>query len=417
MVNRLNVIGISLVVLVLTGSLIIINFQAYATGCYDSNNFIFNWFSLNDVLACLDAGTGTGESNTASCDSYLYGVCLFAQKVGVDLQFKKLVSANGLLTITSNSSNVIFTNNVSGESTVCGNAGAGTTIHISLTNCNAKSLLAGTGITIASNSTVITITNNSPETTDCTSAGGQTIVKTSSGGDCTFYGLVGSSDIAITQQTNTIKVDFNGTDNNFCTSTGTGEAICESSNNINSLIATSPLTVSDTTGDLTLACDTCWIQLDNSSPADGATTWTSGTFTAKKYMIWQLYIKNDVTTVTAGNIGIRFNGDTGSNYDGSRYVGGTRTATTGQTSIIFCSLDENFAYYSTSNIFNSASLKKGINAHLVPLEFGNTAGNQECEVFGDWQNTSNAITSITLLRLAGTWAFDSTSIMVIYGHD
>lgn len=245
--NRLNIIGLSLIALIITGTFLIINFQAYATGCYDSNNFIFNWFTLNTVLACLDAGTG-GESNTASCDSYLNGFCLFAQKSGVDLQFKKLLSANGLLTITSNSSNVIFTNNVSGESTVCGNAGAGTTIHISLTNCNAKSLLSGTGITISSNSTVITITNNKPEQ-GCTSAGGTTLIKT--GTTCDFKGLTAGTGITVTSGTN------DNTIASQCANTGTGEPICESSNNINSLIATSPLTVTDTTGDLTIACSTC----------------------------------------------------------------------------------------------------------------------------------------------------------------
>lgn len=41
-------------------------------------------------------------------------------------------------------------------------------------------------------------------------------------------------------------------DTNECTSTGTGEAVCESANNINSLIAGTGITIADTTGDLTI---------------------------------------------------------------------------------------------------------------------------------------------------------------------
>jgi len=370
------------------------------------------------------------ESTLCTPDGAGNSLCGTTANVGL-----KTLSAGTSITIDcSVGQNCVITNSAP-ESTNCNNVGAGTVIHVTSSNCNAKSLKAGTGISISSNSTVITLTNSLPEQ-GCTSAGGTSIWKTAS--TCDAKGLTAGVGLTLTSNTNdnNYKTNFaNGTGvtitgtttqtfTSNCNNTGTGEAVCESANNINSLIATSPITVTDTTGDLTIACPTCatdtsnWVQLDNSSPSDGATTWTSGTFTAKKYLTLQIYIKNDATTVTAGNIGMRFNGDSGSNYGGFRYVGGSRTATTAQTSVIFCSLDENFGYYMTGDIFSpSGSVAKAVHADVTPLNGGNTAGDQECSVYGNWQNTSNQITTITLVRLAGTWAFDSTSTMVVYGHD
>src|SRR6185503_13896381 len=163
--------------------------------------------------------------------------------------------------------NCVITNSAP-ESTNCNNVGAGTVIHVTSSNCNAKSLKAGTGISISSNSTHITITNSLPEQ-GCTSAGGTSIWKTTT--TCDAKGLTAGVGLTLTSNTNdnNYKTNFvNGTGITItgttsqtfasnCNNTGTGEAICESSNNINSLIATSPLTVSDTTGDLTIACSTC----------------------------------------------------------------------------------------------------------------------------------------------------------------
>lgn len=59
-----NIIGIALIVFVLSGSVLVIHYQAFASGCYDK--FIFNWFSLNDVLICLDNSSGGGVTSLTS---------------------------------------------------------------------------------------------------------------------------------------------------------------------------------------------------------------------------------------------------------------------------------------------------------------------------------------------------------------
>lgn len=62
--KRHSIIGLSIVALIIIGSCLIVNYQAYAIGCYDK--FIFNWFSLNDVLLCLDNSSGSGVTSLTS---------------------------------------------------------------------------------------------------------------------------------------------------------------------------------------------------------------------------------------------------------------------------------------------------------------------------------------------------------------
>lgn len=115
------------------------------------------------INATLPAGSG--ESNTASCDAYLNGQCIFAQKSGVDLQFKKILSLNDKLVISSNSSNILFNNTLTGESTVCNNLGSvGEGIYAS-GNCDFKKIQAGTGIVFSVNGTRITISASTQTST------------------------------------------------------------------------------------------------------------------------------------------------------------------------------------------------------------------------------------------------------------
>lgn len=360
-----------------------------------------NLASFTDTTECNNIGSGTAL------------ICV----EGTNINFRSILASTGLSAV--NSSNTITLTNTLPESTTCANLGASSSLSEGIYvsgNCNFKKLLEGTGILLSSNSTHITLTNSAPDDTSCSNVGtGKNIYKD---GECNFRSVLGSPDISVTQQTNTITIDFNGTDNNSCTNTGSGEPICESANNINSLITTSPLTVTDTTGDLTVACSTCWIQLDSSSPTDGATSWTSGTFTAKKYLRFEVYIKGDSTTVTAGNLAMQFNSDTGANYNYYVYVAGSRTASASQTSARICNIDENYPWYLQGVVLNpSGTFKKGGHFDMTDLDGVNLAGGQECETYISWSNTSNQITSVTLLRTSGTWAFDSTTNMVIYGHD
>jgi len=202
---------------------------------------------------------GSGSSNftdTTTCTNMANTYRIVVNSTDGNCFIRAL--ANGTnIQMAINGTHIIISSNTTGESTVCTNIGTyGSGVYAS-GNCDFKKILGGTGITVTSNSTNVIVTNSLPDNTVCASVGtGAQVYKD---GECNFRTIKGSADISVVQGTNDITVDFNGTDNNFCTSTGTGEAICESANNINSLIATSPLTVSDTTGDLTIACSTCLV--------------------------------------------------------------------------------------------------------------------------------------------------------------
>lgn len=383
--------------------------NVYASGCYD--RFIFHWFTLNPVLECLDGSTGSGEANTAS-NIGTHGEGVFSSKVLIDLQFKKLLSANTNLIITSNSTNVIFNNTSTGESTICANLGTvGEGVYVS-GNCNFKKLVAGIGTSFSVNGTRITINNSSPDDTTCANVGsGKNIYKD---GECNFRSIVDSTGITATQNTDDVTLT------SYCTSTGSGEAICESSNNINSLIATSPLSVSDTTGDLTIDCSTClttssgFQELTRASPSDGGITFTTSTFTAKKYLHLELFVKGDATSVTAKNIEMRFNGDTGNNY-AYRLAGGTNAGSTSST-IIQSLADEDFVIFFTTNCVNVSA------SHKLCRGVGTMGGATTNAPSGDtfwnkWSNTSSQITSITIFVSSGGFAFDSTTELVVYGKD
>jgi len=175
----------------LFSTIIFINAYAIDNNCLTN---VWNFFELPIALGCiedridsLENAPSGGEVNTASCDAYLYGECLFAQKSGVDLQFKKLMSANGALLITSNSSNVIFNNTASGESTVCNNLGTvGEPICIVSSNVNLKKLLAGSGITLTSNGTRITISATGVNHNLLSSTHSDTVTQTPSRGSLIY---------------------------------------------------------------------------------------------------------------------------------------------------------------------------------------------------------------------------------------
>ena len=133
--------------------------EAQASDCY--TNFVYHWHIVNPVLACmegrLDSGGG-GESNTAS--NLGDGDVVFAQKVGVDLQFKSLENGSGI-SLSSDANEVTISSTVI-DTNECINTGTGEAICESANNIN--SLIAGTGISITDTTGDLTVTNTAPAT-------------------------------------------------------------------------------------------------------------------------------------------------------------------------------------------------------------------------------------------------------------
>lgn len=191
----------------------------------------------DDLTISNTSPESTVCTNAGSASSLSEGLC-----INNLITLKRLLEGTGIL-LSSNSTHITLTNS-SPESTICTNLGTvGEGIYVS-GNCDFKKLLAGNGITLSANGTRITITNSLPESTVCNNLG--TGNQLCSGGNVNIDTLIAGTGITISDTTD----DY--TFSSQCANTGTGEAVCESSNNINSLIAGTGISITDTTGDLTI---------------------------------------------------------------------------------------------------------------------------------------------------------------------
>ena len=141
----------------------------------------------------------------------------------------------------------------------------------------------------------------------------------------------------------------------------------------------------------------------------------SGTFTAKKYLMYSIVGKKSTGTGTGSNR-LQFNGDTSAKYAQRNSINGTDYDYGGQTSMNIGG-DGNVAgelvFYNGFIINNSAN-EKLLTGHSV---FGNTAGAGQIgnrgEIANKWANTSDQITSILCMNCS----LDAGAIMKVWGSN
>lgn len=364
--------------------------------------------SKADDIIILSNGDGTAP---VSC---IGGNLILAQNL-TDLC--DVVITNPLLnqTIIYNGSywvNMNFTQ--AGETTICSNLGTSQPtsegiVSTSLNgNCTFKRLLEGSSISLSSNSTHITITNTAPDNTACFNVGSGLGVY--SGGECQFDSLIAGDGVTITDTTDDLT--FTST----CENTGTGEAVCEANNNINSLISadTATLTITDTTGDLTFTPKLSKLCETVASGGETSLSCSLSTTSVKSFIIQATHSASGGTTAT---IVMRFNSDSGNNYAfRSSTNGGADATATNQPHIATVS-NTNGQFYHYELICNQPLSTQEKLCYGARHTAGVTAGQAPArvEISGKWANTSNLISTVDLVRTAGTSTFDTGSFITVWG--
>lgn len=147
-------------------------------------------------------------------------------------------------------------------------------------------------------------------------------------------------------------------------------------------------------------------KLATASLGAGATTLSSGTFTARKFLRFIIQVAGNA----AADLGIQFNGDTAANYEWVQTKdGGASTNNTADTKIKFGAGSETEDRLIVIDIINVAASAK----QITGLQ---STGHEITSIGGQWSNTSNQITSALLLLDAAGDITAGTEITV-FGHD
>ena len=159
--------------------------------------------------------------------------------------------------------------------------------------------------------------------------------------------------------------------------------------------------------------DNFWEELASVTSSSNG-NFSSGTFTAKKYLWVQTYCKS-----VTGNMNImyRYNSDSGNNYVYRVSAnGGTDYTQSSQSQIDISSGGDNSIFSNSFIINNSSKEKLGIHHTVEQGTAG--AGNAPTreEVVSKWSNTSSQITEIDVIELSNG-EIGSGSIIKVWGHD
>jgi len=159
-----------------------------------------------------------------------------------------------------------------------------------------------------------------------------------------------------------------------------------------------------------------WKEIARATLGSAAGNLSSGTFTAKKYLWLQYFVKGNAV----GRQKIQFNGDTGSNYN-FRYSG--NGASDGDAGGAANNIN---ATYSNANndkfgsffiVNNSGNEKLLMGSSMETTGTGASNVPNRTEVAGKWSNTSSQITSINLWADGGGSSFGTGTEVVVFGWD
>lgn len=281
------------------------------------------------------------------------------------------------------------------DTVTCTNTGSGVIICPSVSEDNVflRTLIEGTGIDISNSTTEITITNTLPENTVCDN-------QTSGEGLCIndnveLKNLLAGSFISLSSNSTHVTITNTGVTSNSCTS---------------------PISCSGSTGAVTISCPTCntdWILLDNVTASNASTSLNSNTFTAYKYIRFDIFIDTQTSTSAWR---LRFNSDSGNNYGYRVSVnGGADTTASADSSLVLGN-----SWSSGEVSYTSIVCEDYITSEnkICNAQYGsNDSTPDRYEGTLIWKNTANQITSSQIIRASGTGTLTTNTNMMVWGHN
>ncbi len=156
-----------------------------------------------------------------------------------------------------------------------------------------------------------------------------------------------------------------------------------------------------------------WEQLASVELSSAGDTLSSGTFTAKKYLWCQVYIKPTGTV----DIDVTFNNDTGSNYARrNNYNGGTDSTNTIQSNLQWSNNVTVPQFMNCFIINNSATEKLSIMEQVRQGTAGAGTAPDRYHISGKWANTSSQITEIDITN-GESGSYDTESFIKVWGSN
>ena len=159
--------------------------------------------------------------------------------------------------------------------------------------------------------------------------------------------------------------------------------------------------------------DNFWEELASVELSSASDNFSSGTFTAKKYLWVQVFLKASGSI----NTDFTFNNDTGSNYSERWSINGGSDGTATSSTKLDMLSTTSYNEFANMFIINNSSNEKLVITHQIGEE-GSGAGiaSRRQELVGKWSNTSSQITEIDFTNVQ-TGSFDTGSILKVWGAD
>lgn len=158
-----------------------------------------------------------------------------------------------------------------------------------------------------------------------------------------------------------------------------------------------------------------WEELGRTTLGSAGDTISLTSIPARKYLQIKVIISN-----TGGNVsvGIRFNNDTGNNYASTiNSNGATDVDTTSDNEVLITGSSNIIFQILTIDLVNIATFEKKLSGFRVQGTAGAANAPGIAMLGGKWANTTDQVTRVDIVNLAGAGDFASGSEVVVLGHN